>query len=64
MSYPNPRKKRLTTLSLSCNYATESWQNKPIYLSGDPASKCETGPNSDYPSLCSTDEQYDVNNNN
>ncbi|XP_014101145.2 venom allergen-1 [Bactrocera oleae] len=47
---------------IACNYATTNVVNFHIYKScSEPAVECETGKNPDFPNLCSTSEQYDVN---
>lgn len=33
--------------------------NEEIFHIGETASECETGANSDYPGLCSTDEEFE-----
>lgn len=43
---------------LVCNYGFGNMQNTYIYAAGPAASKCKTGPNPDYPALCSVDEDY------
>ncbi|XP_054730468.1 antigen 5 like allergen Cul n 1-like [Anastrepha obliqua] len=46
----------------ACNYATTNMIDYPIYQScSTPASECESGRNSEFRNLCSTSENYDVN---
>lgn len=46
--------------SLACNYWFENVYGQPVYeTSSTPASKCATGPNSDFNGLCSPAEKYD-----
>lgn len=47
--------------NLACDYASIYALDVPIYLAGEPASGCETGPNPKYPALCSTREVYNPN---
>lgn len=44
--------------SISCNYNAESIVGVPTYEIGPTASRCSTGTNSNYTSLCSEDENY------
>lgn len=47
---------------IACNYATTNMVGFPIYTSCSSAgSSCTTGPNPQYPNLCSASEVYDVN---
>lgn len=46
----------------ACNYATTNMVGYPIYEScSKPAEDCSSGTNSEYSNLCSTSEEYDVN---
>lgn len=49
------------TLTTACNYATTNVVGRPIYRSGPAASKCTSGKNPKYSSLCSVNESYDPN---
>lgn len=44
-----------------CNYSYTIITGQQVYESGSPGSKCATGPNPDYPNLCSVDEPVSVN---
>ncbi|XP_073835068.1 venom allergen-1-like [Musca autumnalis] len=47
---------------VTCNYATTNMIDFPIYNRCDkPAESCATGTNPSYPNLCSTSEEYAVN---
>ncbi|CAD7091197.1 unnamed protein product [Hermetia illucens] len=50
-----------TRLNMACNYASIHKQGRPLYEPGPPASRCLTGPNPQYPGLCSTYENFDPN---
>lgn len=43
---------------LICNYGFGNLKGQFVYKSGEPASECKTGPNPDYPGLCSVDEDF------
>ncbi|XP_020715473.1 venom allergen 3 [Ceratitis capitata] len=46
----------------TCNYATTNVVNYPVYKSCTKGgAECKTGRNPDYPYLCSTSEEYNVN---
>jgi hypothetical protein len=53
----NKHKKQLFV----CEYATAPVTGKRIFVEGEPASKCQTGENPNYPGLCSIDEKIDPN---
>uniref|UniRef100_A0A182W654 Venom allergen-1 n=1 Tax=Anopheles minimus TaxID=112268 RepID=A0A182W654_9DIPT len=40
----------------ACNYALTSIVHQPVYLKGEPASRCATGTNPDYAGLCRVEE--------
>lgn len=44
---------------MACNYAVINILTTPVYEEGDAASGCTTGPNPNYPGLCSESEVYD-----
>lgn len=47
---------------IACNFATTNMVGFPIYTSCNSAgTSCTTGTNPQYPNLCSTSEEYDVN---
>ncbi|KAM7347467.1 venom allergen-1-like [Cochliomyia hominivorax] len=46
---------------MTCNYAITNILKKPVYIQGKPASKCTTGRDKKYSSLCSTKEKYNLN---
>lgn len=43
---------------LVCNYGFGNMDHVYVYEAGPSASKCKTGPNPDYPALCSVNENY------
>jgi hypothetical protein len=43
---------------LACDYSYGNMIGSQVYQVGSPASQCETGPNDNYPGLCSENEQY------
>ncbi|XP_073828566.1 venom allergen-1-like [Musca autumnalis] len=45
---------------LACNYAYTNILRKPVYVTGKVASKCTTGTNANYTSLCSVNEKYSL----
>ncbi|KAM7350404.1 uncharacterized protein ACRADG_009006 [Cochliomyia hominivorax] len=46
----------------ACNYAAANLPNVPIYIACDkPATNCLTGTNTDFPYLCSIQEEFDFN---
>ncbi|XP_013107513.1 antigen 5 like allergen Cul n 1-like [Stomoxys calcitrans] len=50
------------TFLIACNYARTNVAGLAVYESCSSAgSSCTTGENSEYPNLCSTSEEYDVN---
>lgn len=48
------------TQLLACNYAYTNIFNKPVYETGRSGSKCSTGTNANYTSLCSVNEKYSL----
>ncbi|XP_005179141.1 antigen 5 like allergen Cul n 1 [Musca domestica] len=46
---------------LTCNYSYINIEGLPVYGIGVTASQCTTGPDATYPSLCSDNEVYEVN---
>lgn len=46
---------------IACNYSFTVITDHKVYESGPTASKCKTGTNPKYPSLCSVDEYVDPN---
>lgn len=47
---------------VGCNYAAANLPNYAVYEKCNvPASGCKTGPNPDYPNLCSIEEEFDYN---
>jgi Cysteine-rich secretory protein family len=44
-----------------CNYSFTIILSQQVYVSGAPASQCQSGPNPNYPSLCSVNEIVDPN---
>ncbi|XP_061390202.1 antigen 5 like allergen Cul n 1-like, partial [Musca vetustissima] len=45
---------------LACNYAYTNVLHRPVYVTGRSASKCTTGTNANYTSLCSVNEKYSL----
>lgn len=43
---------------LACDYSFGNMQGSPAYISGEPASQCQSGENPNQPGLCSTAEEY------
>lgn len=46
----------LRKMLFACNYSLGNLLNKPIYLTGEPCSKCKSGCSKAYPGLCNTNE--------
>lgn len=60
-TYPEPGQPYNAYL-VACNYATTNMMDHPIYASCPKATTgCTTGPNKNFPNLCSPNEKYDVN---
>lgn len=49
------------TSYMVCNYSYTNVSGTKVYEAGSPASKCETGSDSNYSSLCSKNEPVNVN---
>ncbi|XP_013107180.2 antigen 5 like allergen Cul n 1 [Stomoxys calcitrans] len=46
---------------LTCNYSYINIEGLPVYIPGEPGSKCTTGTDPTFKALCSANEFYDVN---
>nr|XP_036222451.1 antigen 5 like allergen Cul n 1-like isoform X2 [Bactrocera oleae] len=51
--------KQYNNVLFTCNYASATLQNRPIYAEGPTASACISGKNDTYPALCSIAEIYE-----
>lgn len=52
---------KLKTYLMACNYATTNTENVSVYKIGEPTSDCITGPNTNFPGLCSDEEPVNPN---
>lgn len=46
------------TFLLTCNYSWGNLLGSPVYVAGETASNCTTGPDDTYPGLCSINEDF------